>query len=242
MIKDNTIICGDCLEGLKEMPDKCVDLVLTDPPYNTTQLDFENDLFLSDKFLKELKRISKNGFMVCFSKQPFTSLVVMQKIFRYRYELIWEKTLPTRFLDSGWRPLDNHENILIFFDEKATYNPQMEQGNKYYKTMSKASTKIYGTHKAYETVSSGERFPKSIIKSSNASHLNRFHPTEKPTDLMQWLIKTYSNKNDLILDCFAGSGSTLVACQELHRRFIGIEISEKYCEIARERLKQKPLF
>ncbi len=220
------------------MPDSCIELICVDPPYNTTQLDFENDLFLNAEFLKELKRVSKNGFMVCFSKQPFTSLVVMQKVFRYRYELIWEKTLPTRFLDSGWRPLDNHENILIFFDEKATYNPQMEQGKSYYKTTSQASTKIYGAHEAYETISNGERYPKSIIKSSNASHTNRFHPTEKPTDLMEWLINTYSNPDDLICDPFAGSGSTLVACKKLNRRFIGIEISPEYCTIAEQRLKQ----
>ena len=237
----NKVHCADCLQFMKDIPDKSIDLVLIDPPYNTTQLDFENDLFLSDKFLKELKRISKNGFMVCFSKQPFTSSVVMQKIFRYRYEIIWEKTHPTRFLDSGWRPLDNHENILIFFDEKSTYNPVMGTGNKYYKASSGSKTRIYGEYKKHTTVSNGERLPKSVLKYSNGNN-NSFHPTEKNLDLMMNLVMQYSNENDLILDPFLGSGTTTKACQELHRNFIGIEISEKYCQIARERLKQHPLF
>lgn len=242
MLEKNKIYCSDCLEIMKDIEDKSIDLVLTDPPYNTTQLDFENDLFLSDKFLQELKRITKNGFVIIFSKQPFTSYCVLQKHLRFRYELIWEKSLGTRFLDSGWRPLDNHENILIFFDEKSVYNPQMKQGGRCYKTYSGASTKIYSSHKSVNTESKGERHPKSVLKFNNTLREKGGHPTQKNLDLIMELVNQYSNENDTILDPFLGSGTTAVACQELHRNFIGIEISEKYAKIARERLKQKPLF
>ena len=246
MLDLNKIYCGDCLEIMKDIPDKSIDLVLTDPPYGTTQNKW--DIIVDFKLLwKELLRIGKSDATFIFtSAQPFTTDLINSNRKMFKYDLVFEKTLGSGFLNAKKMPLRTHEDILIFYSKLSIYNPIMGKGvNKKGFDTRKDNGDNYGKftkeNRFYDD--RGTRYPKSIIKISTGNRtVNRFHPTQKPEDLMKYLIKTYSNENDTILDPFLGSGTTAVACQELHRNYIGIEISKEYCKIAEERLKQQPLF
>ena len=246
MLETNKIYCNDCLKVMKELPDKSIDMVLCDLPYGTTQNKW--DIIIPFKPLwKQYKRIIKdNGAIALTASQPFTTDLINSCRELFRYDLIYEKTLGSGFLNAKRMPMRYHEEILIFYKKLPTYNPIMGIGVKKKGINRSADNGTnYGKRTKFNQIydDKGKRYPKSIITISTGNRTKGiFHPTQKPVALFEYLIETYTNKGDLVLDNCVGSGTTCVACQNLHRNFIGIEKEEKYCEIARERLKQHPLF
>ena len=238
----NTIIQGDCIEVMKQMPDKSVDLVLTDPPYGTTRNEWDKIPNL-ESLWKELKRIGKdNCGYIMTSAQPFTTDLINSNREQFRYDLVYEKTLGSGFLNAKRMPMRYHESIIVFYDKLPTYNPIMGQGvRKTGINKSQDNGTNYGKKTKFnqEYDDMGKRYPKSVIKFSTGDRTKeQHHPTGKPVELMSYLVKTYSNENDIVLDPFLGSGTTAMSCKYLKRNYIGIEIEEKYCEIARQRLRQ----
>ena len=225
---------GDCLELMKDIPSSSVDLILCDLPYGTTRNKWDSVIPL-DKLWEQYSRIIKdNGAIVLFSQNPFTQILGASNIKLLKYEWIWEKDNGTGFLNAKKMPLKIHENILVFYKKLPTYNPQMRTGFKPYKCKQGRHSTNYGAYEqGHITESNGERYPIDIIEFKKDSGL---HPTQKPVALLEYLIKTYTNENDLVLDNCMGSGSTGVACVNTNRNFIGIELDEKYFNIAKERI------
>jgi len=240
------LILGDCLEVMKGMPDKSVDAIITDPPYGTTNCKFDKSIELSKMWEQLNGFIKENGIITMFSSQPFTTDLIVSNRKCFRYELIWEKSIGSMYFDANCRPLKNHENILIFCKVgirgennklQTVYNPQMVKGQPYKKINTAHRSSHY--HSAGGNVNNniGERFPLTVMKFPNGNH-NSMHPTQKPTKLMEWLIETYTNAGDTVLDPFMGSGTTGVACVQTGRNFIGIEIDPTYFSIAEKRIKE----
>lgn len=227
------IKCGDCIEFMKEMNDKSVDMILTDPPYGTTKNSWDKRVPL-DLMWEQFNRVIKpNGAIVIFAQMPYGAELICSNRKMFRYELIWEKTSAAGFLNANRMPLRAHENILVFYKSLPTYNPQFMQGNPY-KSMSGARTTNYGSYARTETINGGTRYPRDVIKMSRDS--NNTHPTQKPVALCEYLIRTYTNEGDTVLDPFMGSGSTGVAAINTGRDFVGIELDKKYYELAKQRL------
>lgn len=226
---------GDCLEIMKDISDNSVDMILCDLPYGTTRNKWDSIIPL-DSLWGEYERIIKdNGAIVLFSQMPFSAELVHSNLKLFRYEWIWEKDNGTGFLNAKKMPLKIHENIEIFYKKKPTYNPQMRKGFKPYTQMSGRGSTNYGEQVRVKTVNDGDRFPIDIIIFQRDKE--KVHPTQKPVELLEYLIKTYSNENDLVLDNCMGSGSTGVACVNTNRNFIGIELDEKYFNIAKQRIE-----
>ena len=234
------LIQGDCLEKMKDIPDKSIDMILCDLPYGTTACKWDT-IIPFEPLWEQYKRIIKdNGAIVLTASQPFTSALVMSNIKWFKYEWVWEKEMGTGFGNANRQPLRNIENILVFYNKQATYNPQFTKG-KPYKTNSnggnhKASVYADGGLNSIETINSGKRFPKQIIKINRDK--SKLHPTQKPVALFEYLIKTYTNEGDLVLDNCMGSGTTGVACKNLNRNFIGIELDPEYFKIAEKRINE----
>ena len=239
----NKIINGDCLEEMKAIEDKSINLILCDLPYGVTQNSKDKVIDLN-RLWKEYKRIIKEeGVIVLTAQQPFTTDLINSNIEMFKYELIWDKKLTSGFLNANRQPLRVHENILVFYNKLGTYNPQKILGNKSHSkgSMKSDTNKNYGKYgKVDNTDSLGEmKHPKSIISFQKPHPSKSQHPTEKPVELAQWIIKTYSNEGDLVLDNTCGVGSFLVACKLENRDFIGIELNKEYCGIAEERIITK---
>ena len=236
---------GECLEVMKSIPDASVDAIITDPPYGTTACKWDS-VIPFEPMWEQLNRIIKpNGAIVLFGSEPFSSALRMSDIKNYRYDLIWNKIRAAGFLNANRMPLKQHENISIFYKKLPTYNPQKYIGKPYDKTKyngKEAKKNVLGSHIIKTTKNNGERFPKSILTfSQNWSRQQQVHPTQKPIALMEYLIKTYTNENETVLDFTMGSGSTGVACVNTKRNFIGIEQDNKYFEIAKKRIGQAQL-
>lgn len=236
----NTLILGDCIEEMKNIPDQSIDLILTDLPYGITACSWDACI-PNDELWNAFKRIRKpNTPTLLTATQPFATHLIMSNIKEFKYEFIWEKTKPTGFYNARTQPLKRHELVLVFYSNPPTYNPQMIQGKPYRRVQKNEyvmTDGIYGMSRPKPMLienNTGLRFPDDIIKINSSQ--GRRHPSEKPVALMEYLIKTYSNKNDIVLDCCCGSGSTLIAAKNLGREFIGIEKEEKYYNIAKERL------
>lgn len=232
---------GDCLDLMPQIPDKSVDMILCDLPYGTTACKWDV-IIPFDKLWGQYERIIKNnGSIVLFGGQPFTSKLILSNEPLFKYELIWHKTRNSFPFFAKIRPLPQHENILVFYKNRPTYNPQKIKSEKSYKINKNTSGRTSGEKKGREwngeSVTSNERLPNSVLIISNPSRECGLHPTQKPVELCEYLIKTYTNEGDLVLDNCAGSGSTLIAAKNLNRQFIGIEKEEKYFNIAKERLK-----
>lgn len=225
---------GDCLERMKEIPEGTVDLIITDLPYGTTSNKWDSVIPM-DQLWTEWKRICKPGVpIILFTQQPFTTTVAASNLKQLRTEWIWEKPQGTGFLNANRYPLKSHENILVFCDRMPPYNPQKSFGHHTYSTTRKAPTPNYRPFKSVATVNTdGSRFPTTILRYACEKG---FHPTQKPTALLEYLIKTYSAPGITVLDCTMGSGSTGVAAIQTGRSFIGIEKDEGYFKIARERI------
>lgn len=224
----NNIFEADCLEKMKEIPEKSIDMILCDLPYGTTQNNWDSIIPL-DELWKEYNRIIKdNGAIVLTSSGIFTSKLVLSNPKNFKYKWIWEKSKATNFLNAKKQPLRKYEEICVFYKKQPTYNPQMIKGEPYSKGIRKNQlTGSYGDFSPVLVESKGERYPTDIIYFKTAeSEGPVYHPTQKPVELGRYLIKTYTNKGDVVLDNTCGSGSFLVAAILEGRNFIGIEKNE----------------
>ena len=233
------LIQGDCLEVMKDIPDGSVDMVLTDPPYGTTACKWDS-VIPFEPMWEQLKRITKkNGAIVMTASQPFSSALVMSNPKMFKYEWIWRKPLGTGYLNAKRQPLRNHESVLVFYCKQAGYNPQKTQGDPYRHTTKKKKGQYqgYGKHvKVAMNNKDGQRYPVTVQEFP--SNMNgSLHPTQKPVALMEYLIKTYTNESETVLDFTMGSGTTGIAAKNLNRDFIGIELDETYFNIAKERIR-----
>ena len=237
----NQIIHGDCFEILKSFPDNYFDAIITDPPYLTTNLKFDQTRFDWIELWKLLKlKTKKEGLFIIFASFKSSLDLINSNKKNFRYNLVWKKTMPTGFLDANYRPLRSHELILIFAKQlrKSIYNPQDTTGQKYSRIRDKeGKASHYGNHIRTNTKQKDTRCPTDVLtfKNSNSKSL---HPTQKPLDLITYLINTYSNENQLILDPFAGSGTLAIACLETNRRYVCIEKDDKYFEVMKKRISQ----
>jgi len=229
------LIHGDCLIEMKHIKEKSVDMILCDLPYGMTK-NYWDVVIPFDKLWCEYNRIIKdNGAIVLFGSQPFTSLMITSNLNMFRYCLVWEKNKFSDFLNSKRKPMKTNEDIAIFYKKQPTYNPQYWYSTPYTRWNTQTAVdkqSNYGTHKENFVESDGKRLPTTVLKFNRVER--PLHPTQKPTDLLEWLIKTYTNENDLVLDNCMGAGSTGVACKNIKRKFIGIELENKYYEIAKE--------
>ena len=239
----NKIINADCMDILKQLPDKSVDLVLTDPPYGTTVCKWDK-IIPMEILWAEFKRIIKeNGCVVICGAEPFSSMVRTSNLKMYRYDWIWDKGTHSNPLLAKKQPLRVYENICVFYKKQPTYNPQMIQGKPYKKDYGykKHHTETLGSIILFDNNNlTGKRYPVNIIKIGQPKNNRKYnHPTQKPVALFEYMVKTYTNENDVVLDCFSGSGTTAVACRNLKRRFICIEKDPEYWEASCERLEQE---
>ena len=239
----NKVICGDCLTVMKGIPDGAVDLVVTDPPYGITANKWDVALDLQILW-SNLCRVST--LYLITASQPFSSRLVMSASELFKHEWIWQKNRGGNFANTVREPFKEHEHVMCFASQSWTYNPQHQTragsgaDRVKYKFTATQASENYGKFNGgpNETLPI-ERGPSSIQKFNTETGL---HPTQKPVGLFEYLIKTYSNPGDIILDPFAGSGTTLVAAKQLGRKYIGIEINPDYCAIAEDRLRQEELF
>jgi DNA modification methylase len=233
------LIKGECLEAMKQIPTGSVDAIITDPPYGTTRCKWDSVIDF-ELMWEQLNRIIKpNGAIVLFGSEPFSSALRMSNIKNYKYDWVWEKSKATNFLNAKKQPLRAKESILVFYKKQPTYNPQMTKGKSYNKGIRKKQTKddVYGSFNQTEVKSEGNRYPRDVLYFKTAeTEGETFHKTQKPVKLMEYLIKTYTNENEIVLDFTMGSGTTGVAAKNLNRSFIGIELDDKYFEIAQERI------
>lgn len=228
---------GDCLKLMKEIPDKSIDMILCDLPYGTTKNKWDNIIPL-DSLWRQYERIIKdNGAIVLFGDGMFSAKLMMSNPKLWRYNLVWDKQRGCDFLNANVKPLKSHEDILVFYKHKPTYNKQYWYSTPYKLTKNGSLSNNYGDREiAYTESVDGRRNPLSIL--SFARDGKKLHSTQKPVALCEWLIKTYTNENDVILDNCMGSGSTGVACLNTNRNFIGYELDTNYFNIAKERLEQ----
>ena len=229
---------GDCLEVMPQLGP--VGLVLTDPPYGTTACSWDSIIPLEPMW-EQLRRVIKpNGAIVLTASQPFTTTLISSNMKMFKYCWVWEKTMATGGLLAKFRPLKAHEDICVFNAVKqSTYNQQRGEGAGYSrKEGAKRGSVIGDKDGGYVTENVGGRCPRSVVKIPNPN-AKSVHPTQKPVALMEYLIKTYTNEGKTVLDFTIGSGTTAVACENLNRKWIGVEISEEYCEIAAKRIERE---
>ena len=240
----NRIYNGDCLDLMpKYVDDKSIDMIFCDLPYGTTNCKWDSVIDLP-KLWSEYERVIKdNGVILLFAQTPFDKVLGASNLKLLKYEWIWEKTQATGHLNAKKMPMKAHENILVFYKKLPTYNPQKTSGHKpinsytkYIKTQN--NTEIYGEMKR-EISGGGEtdRYPRSVITFASDKQTSCLHPTQKPLALIEYMIRTYTNEGDLILDNTCGSGTTLLGAAKLNRNYIGIEKEEEYYNITLDRLK-----
>ena len=232
---------GDCLEVMDKLIESGlkVDAIITDPPYGTTQNKWDSVISLDEMWNRINKLIKSNGAIVFTSQSIFTAKLILSNEKWFKYKLVWEKSKATNFLNAKKQPLRKHEDICVFYNKQPTYNPQMREGKPYDKGVRKDQlTGSYGDFNPVHVKSEGKRYPTDVVYFKTAESEGKvYHSTQKPVKLMEYLIKTYTDENDLVLDFTMGSGSTGVACMNTNRRFIGIELDEKYFNIAKNRIE-----
>jgi len=225
---------------MKEIEDKSIDMILCDLPYGTTSCSW--DIIIPfEPLWEQYKRIIKdNGAIVLTASQPFTSALVMSNVEMFKYDLVWNKNLATGFLNANRMPLRSHEEILIFYKKQPIYNPQKIKGKKNHsRGKNKCKTNnLYGYHKIAEDNFTELKHPKSVLEIQKEHPSKTIHPTQKPVALFEYLIKTYTNENDLVLDNCAGSGTTGIACINTKRNYILIEKEKEYYDIIIKRIKE----
>lgn len=225
----------DCLVGLRDVPDNSVDLIVTDPPYGTTACKWDK-IVPFDKLWAEYDRIlKKGGACVVFGSEPFSTLLRMSNLENFKHDWIWEKEQGANFMNVKFQPYKVHEIISVFNCDKLHYHPQMGKGKPY---LSGAGTSgdITGNVKKIQTKNSGTRYPRSVLRFNTDKARGSLHPTQKPVGLLEYLIQTYSNPADTVLDPFMGSGTTAVAAIRTGRNYIGFELDKNYHAIAQERV------
>lgn len=241
---------GDCLERMKEIEDGSVDMVLADPPYGTTACKWDSIIPLEPMW-EQLKRVIKpNGAIVMTASQPFTTTLIASNMKMFKYCWVWDKKLPVGHLVSKYRPLQRTEDCVVFSNGACSYTksgscmsyfPEMEIRSRTRKHIAcTTKSELVNEHELdpnYKRSDYSERYPTNIVEISNAARNSNVHPTQKPVALMEYLIKTYTNEGHTVLDFTMGSGTAGVACKNLNRSFIGIELDNKYFKIAEERIK-----
>ena len=241
-MSDIKLILGDCLEKFSEIPDNSIDCIICDLPYGTTSCKWDV-LIPFDKLWFEYNRIAKETApILLFGIEPFSSYIRMSNIKDFRYDLYWHKTLCSNFMMGKRQPFFKVETISVFYKKSPTYNPIMRQGKPYEVKEShiaqKGMQQKYCFDKKSDIKNEGTRYPDNLLD-FNSLGSGKLHPTQKPLDLLEYLIKTYTNENDIVLDNCMGSGTTGEACMNLGRNFIGIEKDKEYFEIAEKRLLKK---
>lgn len=232
------ILLGDCLELMKDIPNGSIDMILCDLPYGITQSKWDV-IIPFDKLWGQYNRIIKpNGAVVLFGNEPFSSALRFSNMQNWKYDWIWDKKNKTGILNCKKRPLKQFENIMVFYSEQCIYNPQMTKGrfrNK--KITTKKVFDAYGDLNNEVDNYNDEYYPSNILEFSNAGNMKgKLHPTQKPIELFEYLIKTYTNESDLVLDNTAGSGTTAIACLNTNRQFIVMEKEQKYYDIILKRV------
>lgn len=239
-MKQVQLFQGDCIELMKVIPDGSIDAIIADLPYGTTQNQWDSIIPL-DALWEQYKRIC-HGAIVLTASQPFTSTLVMSNISMFGYEWIWEKNKASGHLNAKRIPMKSHESVIVFYNAPTTYNPQMTDNHKamnpYYTSN---NGKNYGDGKIMSGGGSTKRYPRSVqmFPVVNNDDPEKIHPTQKPVALMEYLIKTYTNENEVVLDNCMGSGTTGVACLNTNRKFIGMEQDHTYFELASKRINDK---
>ena len=235
---------GDCLEVMDKFIEKgiVVDAIICDPPFGTTQNKWDSVIPLDRMWDKLNKLIKPNGVIVLFAQTPFDKILGASNISKLKYEWIWEKTQATGHLNAKKMPMKAHENILVFYKKLPIYNPQKTQGHKPMNSgvrRSSLKNENYNEINKIDLPFGGDtdRFPRSVVRFKSDKQKEYLHPTQKPVALMEYLIKTYTNENELVLDFTMGSGTTGVACKNLNRDFIGIEMDSSYYDIAKKRIE-----
>ncbi len=231
------LIHGDCLEQMKNIKTGTVDMILADLPYGTTMCKWDS-IIPFEPMWAEIERITTdNAAILLFAAAPFDKVLACSNLKLFRHEWIWEKPAATGFFNAKKMPLKAHENVLVFYKSLPTYNPQKTTGHV--RKVSKAKvvhSECYGKQIGVKHYDSTERYPRSVLKFSSDKQYNNLHPTQKPLALCEYLIKTYTNKGDLVVDFCMGSGPVGVAAKKLKRDFIGIEKEDKYYAIAEDRI------
>ena len=224
---------------MKDIPDKSIDMILCDLPYGTTRCKWDSVIPFEPLWKQYSRIIKDNGAICLFSQMPFTAALVMSNLKMFRYEWIAEKSMATGFLNAKHMPLKCHENICVFYKKLPTYNPQMTKGKPYNIKRRDCGAQHLGNFDNIETKNEGTRYPRDVLKDLWKPYCSgkMLHPTQKPVPLLEYLIKTYTNKGETVFDNCMGSGSTGVACVNTSRNFIGIELDEKYFKIAERRIK-----
>lgn len=248
MIELDKIYNEDCLVGMQRIPDGSVDAVICDLPYGTTKNAWDSVIPL-DALWEQYKRIVKQrGAIVLFSQQPFSAALIMSNPTMFKYEWIWEKDSGTGHLNSKFAPMKKHENILVFSksaacfvknaDDAMFYHPQMEAGKPYTQKSGRPSNNYDAANcHSVVTENKGERYPTDILKFNRDK--NKLHPTQKPVDLIQYLIRTYTEVGGVVLDNTIGSGTTAIAAMRERRHFIGFELNREYFDIAQQRIAEE---
>ena len=242
---------GDCLEVMKDIPDESIDMILCDLPYGTTKLKWDVVIPFEPLWEQYERVIKDNGAIVLFGKEPFSSLLRISNLNRYKYDWIWKKDTKSNFMQVNYQPLNNIELISVFskgyvrkIKDKPmmVYNPQFTEGKKYAIPKTTKTTDIFkqnhknGVYKHYDRDTS-KRYPYNILEFNVNKGKSKFHPTQKPVALLEYLIKTYTNEGETVLDNCMGSGSTGVACKNLNRNFLGMELDDTYFERAKVRIE-----
>jgi site-specific DNA-methyltransferase (adenine-specific) len=241
---DIQLIHGDCLEKMNDIPDKSIDMVLCDLPYGTTKCKWDNVIPFTPMWEQINRVIKPNGAIILFASQPFTTLLISSNMAQFKYSLIWEKNVPTGMTSAKYRPMKYFEDICIFYEKQPTYNPILKaregKGKSCYNY-----NHYCGNSNHVSLEKQPKRYDPDFVRPSNVLEFKvvpnrngKLHPTQKPVDLLEYLIKTYTNENDTVLDFTMGSGSTGVACVNTNRKFIGIELDEKYYDISCKRIKE----
>jgi site-specific DNA-methyltransferase (adenine-specific) len=234
---DITLNHGDCMVGMKELKDKSVDMVCCDLPYGITGNKWDSVLDLDAVFKEYIRIIKDDGAIVLFSCQPFTTDLINAGRKWFRYEIIWDKNIGSDFFNVHRKPLRSHENILVFSKKNTKYNPQMEQGKPYKRKQEPNKKEVISSlgegrkfrRRVVDVCNNGTRFPKTVLKFKKESG---FHTTQKSVPLLEWLVKTYTNDDDLVVDNTMGSGSCAIACLNTKRRFVGWELDENIYKTA----------
>ena len=228
----NKVTQGDAIEEMRKISDKSVDMILCDLPYGTTACKWDTIIPFEPLWAEYERIIKDNGAIVLTASQPFTTVLASSNFKLFKYSWVWEKEQGVNFLQAKKQPLKVHEDILVFYKKQPVYNPQMTEGKPYVSGKGN-SGEVTGNVTKTQTKNSGTRYPKSVIEIKREYGL---HPTQKPVPLFEYLIKTYSNEGDVILDNCIGSGTTAVAAINTNRNFIGIEREPEYVAIANQRI------
>lgn len=254
MLEINTLYHGDCLELMKDIADKSIDMILCDLPYGTTACKWDVIIPFEPLWEQYHRIIKDNGAIVLTASQPFTSALVMSNIKNFKYEWIWHKNSSGSFATAKKRPMKYHENILVFSKKQTTYNPIFQEYSKSTQHRFKDGEKVNRNKQVIKSTNEiqkglsfeGEqpmlisrgKYPETVQLFKNEANNKRLHPTQKPVALFEYLIKTYTNEGDLVLDNCAGSGTTAIACINTNRNYILMKKEEKYCEIIRKRISE----